>query len=611
MSDISIGVGVRDNASGVLPGISRAIEELAQSSEKLQKATDWNVIGNQVTALTKYREELERVSKLNDTMTRSGGATAGLGGGAGIGRAVSQISSTATGFVGGVGSDAAGAAIGGARGLWGMEGLKSMLSAAGPLGIAIGAVVTAGIGLATVTNELGKKYESFTPGLLANLALTGGGGGFPGGNSAAMRSNMRRLAEGASLFGYDLETGLDVSNALAKAGGRESSVGTVMSFTRGTGIGQDVAVRAEALRSRFGVAGIEGIYGAFGQTGMGAGRFGAYAQASLDLLENALSRGVVKGMKEITRTENLLAAGGELFRGTQGQAMYSLLESGIVGGTALQSSGDAIKYRAASSVAGSGAGYLGIMKTLERGLSPEMLNAVRDQIKAYTGGNLTDSIMMLRQVFPGLTFSQAEAVWNLPRGVTMKDIQGVAPSMESPELEGLRLQQKISANVASIGADVYQVRLGILAGVAALSGKASTFLTGNVAGGNGGRGSILDKSWAGPVEEVYARAFGTFRDIGSGTVEGNSSRHFLTLMDSMRPEQWSTLTAAGTPERVAAAYEKGGIIEALYVLADELRANTKATAQNTDDLSLAQDVEVSVSLEGIKNQYAPTVGGKR
>lgn len=458
MSDISIGIGVRDNASGVIPGISRAIEELAASSEKLQKATDWNAVGNQVGVLTKYREELEKVSRVQKEMEATKRSGGGGGGPFGANQGFFNTPGNIVNAIGGMGRDAGAGVAGGittvGQGLKGLEGLGGLFGAVG--------MVIVGLGLlAKAVNAVAKQYEEQVPALMEYNALLGAVT-----KKDALVGSMNRISAISAEYGYDLQTGLGVGGALLRGGGRESSVGTVLSFMRGMGLDQGLGVQAETYRSRFGVAGLSGLLGGFNQTGMAAGRFGEYSQTAMSAFEAAMSRGVIRGMTDkggILETINWMAStNNELFRGAQGQRLYQQMDTSIAGATALSSQKDAIMYRAARDVMGGRGGFLETQMELEKGLSPQMFNSIRKQIMAYAGSDVTTQTMLMRNAF-GVSFTMAKQLLELPETTAYEKLSAAAPSYTgTPEMEGLRLQQQIANNVRNIGALLYEWRLKML-----------------------------------------------------------------------------------------------------------------------------------------------------
>lgn len=609
MSDVSIGIGVRDNASGVLPGISRAIEELAQSSEKLQKATDWQAIGNQVSTLTKYREELEKINRLNKEAAGTGG-----GGGGAAGRRQAGFLQSLLGFpgqiAGGVasaGSDAVGAGGGllqsGAglmKTLGGIEGLGALLPVA--------AVVAGFAALAIGVNKLAKVYEEAIPDLMEYNALIGD----VAKGSTGLRSNMDYVGGVSAKYGFDLGAGLAIGGGLARGGGKQSSIDTVMSFMRGMGVDQGTAIGVENLRSRFGVAGLGGLLGGFNQTGMAAGRFGEYTQSAVAAFEAAVSRGVIRGMTDpggIADSINFLAQGGELFRGSQGARIYQQLDTSIAGATALSSQRDAIMYRAARDVLGGKGGYLETQMELEKGMSPQMFNMIRKQIMQYAGNNITDQIMLMRNTF-GVTFTLAKELLALPERDAYTKLTSTPPSYaDTVEMRGLVAQQQIAMNVKDIASDVYFLRVAALETIAGATGAARGAVDWMAGGGLTGPQAMFRN----PLN---------FTPLGATGPQMPSQLDLdkLSVLTQLSNVTQSAKRRGVWAEIDAAFAEKGGLYEQMAIAMKENKGGAG------EALAMVMLVD---ALDGLKNKlgdisglditlhkaadklYADTVGGKK
>jgi hypothetical protein len=328
--------------------------------------------------------------------------------------------------------------------------------AAGKLGV-FGAVLA---GIATLAVGLHKLVGAYMKNVEQGIEMSAS----MGKTGHTLVQNMDIASKAALKFGYSAQQGMAIMTSLARLGvtGGEDRTGEVaseiMGFQRGTGASVDMLQKIAGYGGRFRKdytpeSIIRTLYGGFKKTGIKEdGRFEEYAGTNMSMIEDALSRGVVKGATQSARVTNFMYGGGEIFRGPQGQQVMMQMQAAIAGATGLSSQRDALLYRAAKDVMGTGAGFIDVQKKLEEGLTPEMLNSVRKRIMQQTGGNMSDATQMFHETY-GLSYTQSQALLGMGEASTKAQIDEItAPPADKNVIDQLKAQETLTKAIMDLGA---------------------------------------------------------------------------------------------------------------------------------------------------------------
>ncbi|MBW8003094.1 MAG: hypothetical protein FVQ80_13925 [Planctomycetes bacterium] len=337
MSDVGIRLSMEETVSSVAPKVSEALRSIGEAGKQLRDSLDLTGLEDE------YKQFADRLDKIYDAQQKQrgpgqqmvqqlGGAVPGmLRAGGGVAQRLGQ-----TGDVVGAGADVLGA-LGGV--------IKSM----GPLGVLVSSLGAVGLGL----NALEMQYEKQIPELMDLTAILDRFGDTSKETSANFKKVMDEVSGKASKFGYSLEYGINVTKSLAQISGVEGTrairgAGKVMEFGRGYGVSPEALSRYMGLGLRFGQGErvFERATGGLEAAGMGKGLFQEYLSSTLDIFEQGLSRGIIKGFDEINLAQTWLAKIGDVFKGQYGLQVYRQIEQSIAGATSLASEGDVLIYRA-------------------------------------------------------------------------------------------------------------------------------------------------------------------------------------------------------------------------------------------------------------------------
>lgn len=491
MSIVGIQLDLKDNTSSVSPRIVDNLTKIGEAGERageqIQQAFSSTNMGVQFDKLADKMQQLpemnfgrERELKMRNMELRNqqleqrlnapgknniirfpGGFTP-MTPGQTIGRTGQTLSQI------GQSGDAMGA---GADALGSLSGVVSKL---GPVGMGIAAVGTVVAGTAVVVDALSKQYENFLPAVMDTTAAMGDLKDNMYDTSASFRENMKAAGESANKFGYDLDQGLAIFQALAKggiSGGRVAGESTeLMSYARGFGVSPGNLTNAQILANRYSQGNVLGLAaGGTQMSGIGAGRYEEYLTALTGTFEEALSRGVVKGFDEISATMNFFSGLGETWKGALGQQRIQQLNQSFTGATSLQSESDVLMYRAAGQVAGSRGGgtgtYLDAMLELEKGITPELFKAFGEQVESMTGGNRLDMVEMFREAFNTnyqTSLDLIDAYFN--KNISQDKLTRIsgAPSADSIEQQLIQAQNDLKMEIIELGASVIDAKRGVL-----------------------------------------------------------------------------------------------------------------------------------------------------
>ncbi len=421
-----------------------------------------------------------------------------------------KVISRAPSYIGAMGSgNAAGAALGmasdaavGAKAL----GVGAGLGAGAMTALGVGAAV---VGLGFAANKLSEQWEKQVPQAMELTAVLGGLTGDYRKNSEAFQESFNRAGSAASRFGYKLEEGMSAVGQLGKLGvtGRNlaayGAASRVFEFERGTGANRESLIQAEGYAGRYGL-GHNALGYALGGTkaqGLETAQFQEYLNASLRIFEEGLSRGVIKGFGEITRTQNfiaLLGNGSPLWKGEQGLQRYQAMNQAFTS-TSFQSEYDVIRFQATRAVMDEAAkrgfkddkegawstykqygdpskdGYLATQRAREGGLTPEIFTETMKILKSQVAGgsysNMTEAVV---KAF-GINYRAAkDVIESFDKGSYLGAISKIeAPAnAASPEMKLQTTLQEIQRSLANAGSavlpgktEIMAVLNGILAGI--------------------------------------------------------------------------------------------------------------------------------------------------
>jgi len=481
--------------------VTRAIDSLGSALQKAAIGGDDKGVISYANALQKYKKyagvpdedsETPRPSvlKIIDNATKV------------IGRAPSYIGAMGSGNAAGAALGMASDAAAGAKAL----GVGAGLGTGAMTALGVGAAV---IGLGFAANKLSEQWERQIPQAMELTAVLGGLTGDYRKNSEAFQESFNRAGSAASRFGFKLEEGMATVEQLGKLGvtGRNlaayGAASRVFEFERGTGANRESLMQAEGYAGRYGL-GHNALGYALGGTkaqGLETAQFQEYLNASLRIFEEGLSRGVIKGFGEITRTQNfiaLLGNGSPLWKGEQGLQRYQAMNQNFTS-TSFQSEYDVIRFQATRAVMDEAAkrefkddkegawstykqygdsskdGYLATQRAREGGLTPEIFTETMKILKSQVAGgsysNMTEAVV---KAF-GVNYTAAKDVIEaFDKGAYKGAIAKIeAPaSAASPEMKLETTLQEIQRGLANAGsavlpgkAEVMAVLNGILAGI--------------------------------------------------------------------------------------------------------------------------------------------------
>jgi len=516
----------------------RAIDSLGSALQKAAIGGDDKGVISYANALQKYKkfagvpdEDAEAprpsVLKIIDNATKV------------IGRAPSYIGAMGSGNAAGAALGMASDAAVGAKAL----GVGAGLGTGAMTALGVGAAV---VGLGFAANKLSEQWEKQIPQAMELTAVLGGLTGDYRKNSEAFQESFNRAGSAASRFGYKLEEGMSVVEQLGKLGvtGRNlaayGAASRVFEFERGTGANRESLMQAEGYAGRYGLS-HNALGYALGGTkaqGLETAQFQEYLNASLRIFEEGLSRGVIKGFGEITRTQNfiaLLGNGSPLWKGEQGLQRYQAMNQSFTS-TSFQSEYDVIRFQATRAVMDEAAkrgfkddkegawstykqygdpskdGYLATQRAREGGLTPEIFTETMKILKSQVAGgsysNLSEAVV---KAF-GVNYTAAKDVIEaFDRGAYKGAIAKIeAPaSAASPEMKLQTSLQEIQKSLANAGSailpgktELMGVLNGILAGIVGdkitkryETGLADS-LSGVYAGATPGSSDLMAKSLA-------------------------------------------------------------------------------------------------------------------
>jgi hypothetical protein len=491
-----IGIDLRVDAQ--TDGLRQAGQDFDQFSSKLSSVLGINDPEKAEQFWEEYNSGLEKAVSMTDKMSLIAKRD-GTGGGkkpgdkddekekekdkalSFPGKEIFRLEKSLKGAVSGFSRDAGGAVVNssedilsGLAKLWG----KMPTAAKIATGAALGTVAVAAVG-----DSLSKQYESVIPAVMSATAALGKFGETASQQSTLFRTTMAGISETAAQYGYTFSQGAAVVEKLARTGAKDAMGGasSVMSYAKGYGF-QTIPEEFAALYglfSRYGGRG-EDAYGGRGEDALsyvaggarrtvGDARIQDYMAATSSILEEGLSEGIVKGVKEISATQNFLfSMFGELAGGREGAQLYSKLSSGVRGSTGLQSETDLLMYRAARDIGNPGENYITTMMRLEKGFTPEIFKQFKDNI---SGATYSEQIELIRQAF-GVNYTQASDMYHAKTDSELSAaVTGAAPGgaiKDTAESRLIGAQERIANEIRMIGAGVLDIKVQIISATASI-----------------------------------------------------------------------------------------------------------------------------------------------
>jgi len=325
----------------------------------------------------------------------------------------------------------------------------------------IGTVAAALVGIAFAGDKLSKVYEQHMDSIMNINNLLGRFGETAEETSYNFGITMKEISEAGTRYGYDLQTSMAITrNLITQAGTmKDLDLREIMYFQRFGGFDPGQTTRYQGMGRRFGFGGnaevgfMERALGTMRQSGMERGLFGEFLEGSVQIFEQGIARGVVKGFDEINVMQSVLAGMGPAYQGQYGLRVYQGMEQAVVGATGLQAEKDVMMYRAARRMIGGEPSYITVMKTLEKGMTQDLLSYLLQDIKRITGGVAVDMMELLRSTL-GVTYTQAGDIL-----AARERIGGVTVGYEepgygvrgTPEMRLLGIQTQIQQMVREWG----------------------------------------------------------------------------------------------------------------------------------------------------------------
>jgi len=386
-----------------------------------------------------------------------------------------------------IGQAGAGNAVGGAlSAAGGATDLFSMIKGL-PAPLLAGAGIAAAIvAVGAAANKLSEQWEKVMQPSMGLAASLGELGDDAKKNSAAFKEVFSRATDSNVLHGYKNEEGLQLANELSKMGVRSKNVyqaeSQVFGYQRATDADRGLLSRAVGYSQRYraGENVLGYAYGGLKESGMQSGQYQEYLNATLRVFEEGLSKGVVKGFAEITRTQNMLAQIGDAWKGEAGMERRQNISSAIEGSYHLQSDYDVMMYRAAQAMTGSN-DYGVIAKVLDQGIDAtdnrgkSILSYYGDVLKETIGeGNRQSGVMTTMKDF-NLTYTAAEQLYD---AIMSGSIDQAKSILQEPDSKGVQTTEEkllsttelIRRDLAEIGTNFIGAKTEVVSGLEKIIG---------------------------------------------------------------------------------------------------------------------------------------------
>jgi hypothetical protein len=389
-------------------------------------------------------------------------------------------------------------------------GIVGNIVAPGIGGVAAGALIGGGIGdlVKSLGFDLGanvretdearaQQWQQQAQDPMQLGAILGVYGGSMEENTRNLRTAFDRAAQAANEFGFSTQEGIETIKQAAEQGlSYDESLAAarnIYSFERGTGADRGTLTSFETQMSRYGEKDALGVAWQGNQaSGLETGQYSEFLRAMQRIFEDGISKGFVRGAKEISETLTFLSDlnnGSELWKGEQGANRLSQINSSVEQTTNLASTTDILSYRGAQNVLrgyttddwkklldidndGSedairgrgGSEYVNAMMVLERGLTPKLFNEQMKMFNMAEKGDYASVIERMRQAY-GLDYTQSAQLYksweqnkNTPGyfdseafALELEKYTSKPPENNSAELAMFRDVETIRTKVAEIG----------------------------------------------------------------------------------------------------------------------------------------------------------------
>jgi len=249
------------------------------------------------------------------------------------------------------------------------------------------------------------------------------------------------------------------------------AAGDVYGYGRQFGVSPEALMGARALGGRFGQADVLGYAaGGLQASGMAPGQYREFLNATMNIFEEGLSRGIVKGWDQIATTQTWIAQLGDAFKGQYGLNLYRKMEQAASGATALQTEQDIMMFRAARDVMKAMTKeqlggldpdyYQDVMQYLERGMSPQLWEAWKERATAYGGGKGYFAEQIRAQL--GINYTTAIGMTTMTGVEATKKMK--ADETDSWQKTLLQTQATIKLKIIDIASDVAKGKANMLEG---------------------------------------------------------------------------------------------------------------------------------------------------
>jgi len=461
---VGINISMQSNIPQVAKESADALRNMSNASADMQKALSLGGIEAQ------YKEFADRINKYHDSIQRMQAQTKNsFSGLPNAGSLFRTAGSTVAGL--GTTGDVVNAGVGVG------DTLASIIKGLGPIGKYIGGGLLAATGVGYAGNALEKVYEKQINTVMKVTAQLDQLGNTSKETSKNFGKVMDDIGIKASKLGMTFEQGAAIFGALTTAGGRGAAVGRaatdVMTYSRLYGADTGTLSRFMGLGLRFGLqgGGAAGIMGyAAGQIkelGMSRAQLGEILQAQSQMIEQGVSRGIIKNVASVNAVQSWIGSMGRQYQGQYGLGLFNKMDMAIAGATGVQSQADIIKYQAVSQLLGGKGSYIDVMKQIERGATVKNINAIKNAIKGMTGGNENNAIELVRRVYD-VNYTTASEIWKAPDATSAKkalDESAKAKALKkTPEMELLSEQQKIMTSIRDSAKLLTPIKAGLYGG---------------------------------------------------------------------------------------------------------------------------------------------------
>lgn len=446
-------ITLQDNASSNARKIADELKEVGKSADAVNESFDNRHLDTYNNKLTEISESY---SKLNRELTRHHQSQESRV--SSVNRAFSQAGGAVMQTAGG---NVAGGVLSGAGGLTKL--------ATGVFGTAGG--VIAGLGMATgmAGNKLADMYQQRAGSAQRLAALQDDENWFDdiATNSQLLRDAMKNTTDYVTRFGKTYEEGAAANEQFLRAGGKnfEGTRAAEYSLAYGANLGN--LSQFGGMTQRYGQTdALDKTWALLRTQGLGAGQFEEVMGGIQDTFTAALSRGVVRSLDDITRSQEFFSRAGVTFQGGLGAQRLQGLNQGVAGAAGLQSESDIFLYRAAQRI--TGGDMIETKKLMERGLSPELFKGLMGEFETFGYGR-TESILQLSKMF-GISTTASEQLFDIrDEPVTSTELQnrtakGMAKGVGvTRETEYQRIIESIKQTlVGGMGGGAFDVRAGVV-----------------------------------------------------------------------------------------------------------------------------------------------------